>query len=191
MQGDCTLMKAKPGKRMPSSMSVASPAMSAGGGGRDGAAADRESVTIAAGREHEQIRVRELDALRDRQRAAMHRVEPVRRRVARDAAGTADARHEGDLVRRAPDRGERAVNRLDDAEVAASGTPDRLQLALVVLRLKYLGSAVWHHISVSSSISVAVVYYINLNPSPVRAPAGRRAGRRPRDRAAAPTPQPA
>ena len=99
------------------------------------AAADREAVAVAAGDEHQQIGIRELDALRDRQRAAVHAVEAVRRGVAGNAARAADARDERDLVRRAADRRQRAVDRLDDAEVAAAGAPDRLQVALVVLGL--------------------------------------------------------
>ena len=99
------------------------------------AAADREPVAVAAGHQHQQVGVRQLDALRDRQRAAVHAVEPVGGRVAGDAARAADAGHERDLVRRPADVGQRAVDRLHDAEVAAPRAPDRLQVALVVLRL--------------------------------------------------------
>ena len=64
-------------------------------------AADGESVAVAAGHQHQQFGVGQFDALRDRQRAAMHGVEAVGGRVTRDAAGTADAGNKGDLVRRA------------------------------------------------------------------------------------------
>ena len=98
-------------------------------------AADREAVAVAARDEHQQLGVRELDPLRDRQRPAVHAVEAVGGGVARDPARAADPGDERDLVRRAADGGERPVDRLDDAEVAAARAPDRLQVALVVLGL--------------------------------------------------------
>ncbi len=78
------------------------------------------------------------------QRAAVHAVEAVGRRVAGDAARAADARDERDLVRRPADGRQRAVDRLHDAEVAAARAPDRLEVALVVLRLVLLdGTRRW------------------------------------------------
>ena len=73
-----------------------------------------------------------LDALGDRQRAAVDRVETVGRRVAGNPARAADAGDEGDLVGRAADGGERPVDRGDYAVVAAAGAPDGLQVALEV-----------------------------------------------------------
>jgi hypothetical protein len=67
------------------------------------AAADREPVAVPASREHEELGMRELDALRDRQRAAVDAVEPVGGRVARNAARAPDARDERNVVRRAAD----------------------------------------------------------------------------------------
>ena len=52
--------------------------------------------------------------------AAVHGVEAVRGGVAGDAAGAADARDEGDLVRRPADVGQRPVDALHHAEVAAA-----------------------------------------------------------------------
>src|SRR5207248_6215541 len=95
-------------------------------------AADGKAVAVAAGGEHQQVGVGELDPLGDRQRAAVHAVEAVRGGVPGDARRTADPGDEGDLVRRPPDRGERAVDGLHDAEVAAARAPDGLQVALEV-----------------------------------------------------------
>src|SRR5688572_12770152 len=95
-------------------------------------ASDREAITVPAGRKHQEIGVRKLDALRDWQRTAVNAVESIGRRVAGDAARAPDARDERDLVRRPADGRERAINRLQDPEVAAARTPDRLERALVI-----------------------------------------------------------
>ena len=99
------------------------------------AAADREAVAVAAGHQHQQVGVGDLDALGDGQRAAVDAVEAVGRGVAGDAARAADARDEGDLVGRPADGRQRAVERLQHAEVPAAGAPDRLEVALEVLGL--------------------------------------------------------
>jgi len=78
---------------------------------------------VAARGEHQQIGVGHLDALGDRQRAAVDAVEAVGRGVAGDPARAADARHESDLVRRPAHRRQGTVDRLHDAEIAASGAP--------------------------------------------------------------------
>src|SRR5262245_16967038 len=98
-------------------------------------AADRKPVSVAASHQHEELRMCELDALSDWQRAAVDAVEAVRGRVTRNAAGAPDPRDERDLVRRPADGRERVIDRLDDPEVTAARAPDRLQIALVILRL--------------------------------------------------------
>ena len=96
-------------------------------GMRHVAAADRETIAIAPGREHEQIGVCQFDALGDGQRAAVHGVEPVGRGIAGDPARAADAGDERDLMRRPADRREGAVEGVEHAVVAAARTPDGLQ----------------------------------------------------------------
>jgi hypothetical protein len=98
----------------------------------DVAAADGEPVAVAAGHEHEQFRVGELDALGDGQRTSVNGVKTVSSRVAGNAAGTTDAGNERDFMRRPGDVRQRARDGGDDAKVAAAGTPDGLEVALEI-----------------------------------------------------------
>ena len=100
------------------------------------ATANGESVAVTARHEDEQVGFRQLNALSDRQRAAMDAVEAIGRRVPRDTARATDAAHEGNLVRRPIDGGKRAVNTLEHTEVAAAWTPDGLEVALVIFGLE-------------------------------------------------------
>ena len=101
------------------------------------AAADGKTVAVAAGDQHQQLRVGQLDALRDGQRTPMHRVEAVSGRIAGDAARTANARDEGDFMRRPADGGQRPGDGRHHAEVAAPRTPDGFEIAFEIARLKF------------------------------------------------------
>src|SRR6185312_9914411 len=87
---------------------------------------------VAAGDEHRQLGARDLEAGAGRERAAVHAVKAVARRVGGDARRAADAGDDRDLVRWQLQRRERARDRAEDREVAASGAPDRLVARLVV-----------------------------------------------------------
>ena len=102
-------------------------------------ATDGEAVAVAAGHQHQQFGVGELDALGDGQGAAVDGVESVGGRVAGDAAGTPDAGDEGNLVRGSPDGGQGAGDGGDHAEIAATRTPDGFQVALEIPGLELRG----------------------------------------------------
>src|SRR5947207_831958 len=103
---------------------------------RNVTAPDRKSITITAGDQDEQIRVREFNALRDWQRTTMDSVKAVGRGIARNTAGTANPRNECHFVRRPTDGSERARNGGDNAEVAAARAPDRFEITFEITRLK-------------------------------------------------------
>ena len=102
-------------------------------------AADGESVAVAAGHQHQQFRVGQLDPLGDGQGAAMHGVEPVGFGVTRNAARTTDARDEGDFVRRPADRRQRPRDGRHHAEIAAARAPDGLEVAFEIAGLEFGG----------------------------------------------------
>ena len=61
-------------------------------------AADRQRVAVAGDDPDRELRARELEPGRDRGRAPVDRVEPVRVHVVREARAAADARDEDDLL---------------------------------------------------------------------------------------------
>src|SRR5512139_253857 len=63
----------------------------------------------------------------------MDGVEAVRRRVAGNAARAPDTGYECDLVWRTADACEGAIDRAQHAEITAAGTPDRRELASVIV----------------------------------------------------------
>jgi hypothetical protein len=69
-------------------------------GMRKMASPDREPVPVAAGGEHEQVGPRDLEARRERQHAAVERVEAVAADVAGEAARAADAGHHRHVLAR-------------------------------------------------------------------------------------------
>src|SRR5256886_7795540 len=89
---------------------------------------DSVSGPVAAGHDDLEIRIRELRALRDRQRSSMNRVESVRRKEVRQVARASDPRDDQDVPRLELERVDRGLERPQDREVAAARTPGRLDL---------------------------------------------------------------
>src|SRR6266498_1664420 len=89
-------------------------------------AADRVTVAVAASGEHGEIGTCDLETGRRRERAAVHAVKAVARRVRGNPRRAADARYDSDLMRRHADHRERLRHRAQDRIVAAAGAPDRL-----------------------------------------------------------------
>ena len=91
-------------------------------------AADRERVAVAADHPDGQIGPGDGEAGRDRGRAAVDRVHPVRLHVVREPSGAPDARDEDDLLALEPELGHEALHGGEDRIVAAardtSGPPD-------------------------------------------------------------------
>src|ERR1035438_540680 len=67
----------------------------------------------------------------------MHGVKTIGSRVARNAAGTADAGDKRNLMRWPPDVRQRAGDGGDDAKVTAAGTPDGFEVALEITGDKF------------------------------------------------------
>ena len=72
---------------------------------------------------------------RDRRRAAVDRVHPVRLHVVREARGAADPGDEDDVLARDPELGHEALHRGEDRVVAAARAPAHLLVGLEVLRV--------------------------------------------------------
>ena len=100
------------------------------------APADGETVAIAAGHQDEQVRVRELDPLGNGQGTAMQGVKAVSGRVTGNAAGTANARDKGNLMRGSPDGRQGARDGRDHPEIAATRAPNGFEIAFEVPRLQ-------------------------------------------------------
>jgi hypothetical protein len=96
-------------------------------------AADREAVAVAAGDQHREVGTRQLQAGGHRQGAAMHAVEAIHAGVGGNPRGAADAGDDRDFFRRQGQFGQGAGDRIQYGVIAATGTPDRLQVGLVVL----------------------------------------------------------
>src|SRR5207245_3470553 len=94
------------------------------------------SVAIAPGHDHLEIRIRELRALRDRQRPSVDRVESVRRQEVRQVARASDPRDDQDVPRLELECMDRHLERPQDREVAAARAPRRLDLGLVRVHLE-------------------------------------------------------
>ena len=76
---------------------------------------------------------------RDRRRAAVDRVHPVRLHVVREARRAADPRDEDDLLARDPELGHERLRRREDRVVAAARAPADLLVGLEVLRRQLQG----------------------------------------------------
>ncbi len=96
------------------------------------AAADAEAVAVAAGDQHGQLVVGQLEARGHRQRAAMQRVHAVGVDEAGEVGGAADAADRGHLVVGDLQLDQRLLHRGEHAEVAATGAPVGIDLALEV-----------------------------------------------------------
>src|SRR5690606_9495522 len=103
-----------------------------------------QSVTVAGHHPHVEVRVGELDAGRERGRAAVDRVEAVALDVVRKAARAADAADEHRLRRIGADLRQRALHGLEDRIVAAARAPADLLVALPVLERGLDGGHVVH-----------------------------------------------
>ena len=97
------------------------------------AGADAAAVAVAGIDEHVQVGASHLDALRDGQGAAVNAVEAIGLHVVREAAGTADARHEHGLLRAQVFIPAQPLDGGQDGVVAAAGAPAR-HAGLVVLQ---------------------------------------------------------
>ena len=85
--------------------------------------ADRAAVAVAHHDEHREIGAMQLDARRDRQRAAVNAVETVRLEVMREPARAADAGDEHRLLGLELFGDEQLLDRGEHRVVAAAGTP--------------------------------------------------------------------
>src|SRR5438874_13080371 len=83
--------------------------------------------------------VRELRAGRDRQRAAMQRMEAVGIHVVGRFPRTADAGNHRDSMWRDLQLKERMLDRAQDSEIATAGTPIDVDLSIVLLQAEFLG----------------------------------------------------
>ena len=105
-------------------------------------AADRQRVAVAGDDPHVELGVGELDAGRDRRRAAVDRVEAVARHVIRKAARAADAADEHRLLARDAEVGHRPLHGLQHRIIAAARAPADLLVARPVLG----GGDGWRHV---------------------------------------------
>src|SRR3990172_1433772 len=92
-------------------------------------------VPISARGDHRELRVRELDPGRDRDRTSVNRVEAVRRQEVRDVRRASNPAHDRDRPRLELEGLERLLEPVQDGEIAAPRTPRRLDLGLVLLQL--------------------------------------------------------
>jgi len=99
--------------------------------------ADAAAVPVAGVHEDVQVRAREPDALRDRQRPAVDAVKAVGFHVMRKAARAADAGDEHGLLRAQFLVAAQALDRGEDGVVAAAGAPP-WNAALVFLEVVFL-----------------------------------------------------
>src|SRR5438876_12296422 len=98
-------------------------------------AANSVTVAVAAGANHFQVMVAKPDAGRNRERAAMERVHSVGVDVTGQIRGTADATDDADVMRLQLQFEQRRLKRGEHGEIAAAGTPIRMNAAAVsVLR---------------------------------------------------------
>src|SRR5881296_1813760 len=97
---------------------------------------DSVSVPVAAGDNDLEIRIRELRALRDRQRPSVDRVESVRRQEVRQVARASDPGDDQDVPWLELECMDRHLERPQDREVPAAGAPGRFDLGLVRVHLE-------------------------------------------------------
>ena len=119
--------------------------------------ADRERVAVAGDDPDREVRPRHGEARRDRRRAAVDRVHPVRLHVVREARGAADPRDEDDSLAREAELRHEALDDVEDRVVAAARAPADLLVGLEVLRgqLNEVSVAFGHHESTSAVIASA------------------------------------
>ena len=96
--------------------------------------ADRERVAVAGDDPHGEVGPRHGEAGRDRGRATVDRVHPVRLHVVREPGGAADAGDEDDPLALEPELGHEALHDVEDRVVAAAGAPAHFLVGLEVLR---------------------------------------------------------
>ena len=102
------------------------------GGVGEVVAADAVAVAVAAGDDNVQVMVAQLCAGGDRQGAAVEGVHPVGVEVARQVGGAPDPADCQNLVGPQPKFSAGPLDAVQDAEVAAAGTPVRVNLTLEV-----------------------------------------------------------
>ena len=93
------------------------------------------------------VGVGQLEARRDRGRAAVDRVEPVRVHVVREAARAADAGDEHRVLRGRPEARQGALHGREDRVVAAARAPANLLIGSEVLAGVFLLGRVGTHIA--------------------------------------------
>ena len=96
-------------------------------------AADRQAVAVAGDHPHVELGARDLEARRDRRRAAVDRVEAVRVHVVREPARAADAADEHGVLALDAELRERALDRREDRVVTAARAPADVLVGLEVL----------------------------------------------------------
>ena len=97
-------------------------------------AADRERVAVSGDDPDGEVGTRGGEPGRDRGRAAVDRVHPVRLHVVREAGGAADAGDEDDALARDAELGHELLDGGEDRVVAAARAPADLLVGLQVLR---------------------------------------------------------
>ena len=101
-------------------------------------AADSEPVAVAAETEDLELRIRELNPGRVRERPAVQRVDPVRLHIVDRLRGTPDPRDDRDAVGLHLELGQGHLDRPQDAEVPAPWTPVIVDFGRKVRRLQDL-----------------------------------------------------
>src|SRR5205823_14549775 len=103
-------------------------------------AADAVAVAVAARGDDLQAVIAQLNAAGNSHRAPMERVHAVGVDEAGEVRGAADAADDNDFVRLKPQFSQRQLQRREDTEVAATGTPVGVDLPLEILGS---GSCAW------------------------------------------------
>src|SRR6185503_1167498 len=96
-------------------------------------AADRQAIAVPRHHPDVELGIGELDAGRNRRRAAVHGVESVRRHIVRKARGAPDPTDEYGALAHESHVGARLLHRLEDRVVAAAGTPADFLVRGVIL----------------------------------------------------------
>ena len=99
-------------------------------------AADRERVAVAGHDPHREVGPRDRQARRDRRRATVDRVHPVRLHVVREPRRAADAGDEDDVLARHAELRHERLQRGEDRVVAAARAPADFLVGLEVLGLE-------------------------------------------------------
>src|SRR5439155_15549596 len=115
-------------------------------------AADSESVTVATCDDYAQVMIRKLDAGRHRQRAAVKRMHAVSVNEARQVRRTSNTADGDNVVRLDLEFDQRLLEQRQHTEIAATGTPVRINFPLKVRKRKFtrIGLHYCGHVSSSS-----------------------------------------